>query len=159
MPILAWQVDSEKEAVKKEKLEGELKALRGALEARQAEIKEKVVSLTRAQEGVARLEIMVREERGRTEKASKESDVLNSKQLKVTREDDEAKHALQQMVTEGAQREAELKLRKEEQHRCYAEIERVKKTTEAAGKKLAHRRCAWERSWPHGSPPHPVAPT
>jgi len=138
--ITGKKTDSEKEAQKKEKLEGELKQLRGMLEARQAEIKEKVAALTRAQEGVARLEILVREERARTDKASKETEVLNSKLMKVNREDDEAKHALQQMVTEGAQREAELKLRKEEQQRCIAEIEKVKKLTEVAGKKLDQKK-------------------
>jgi len=138
--IASKKTDSEKESVKKEKLETDLKSLRGLLEARQAEIKEKAAALTRAQEGVARLEILVREERARTDKASKETDVLSSKLTKTSREDDEAKHALQQMVTEGIQREAELKMRKEEQTRCLAEIERVKKTTEVAGKKLAHKK-------------------
>ena len=66
--------------------------------------------------------------------------MLNSKQMKVTREDDEAKHALQQMVTEGAQREAELKLRKDEQQRCINDIEKAKRTTEAAGKKVAAKK-------------------
>jgi len=138
--ISSRKSDSEKETFKKEKLESELKSLRGMLEARQGEIKDKVAALTRAQEGVAKFEILVREERGRTDKASKETDVLTSKQLKVTREDDEAKHALQQMVTEGAQREAELRLRKEELVRSMADIEKVKKTTEAATKKVEEKR-------------------
>ena len=54
-----------------QKLEDELKTLRSALEARQTEIKDKVVALARSQDGVTRLEILLREERGRTEKVSK----------------------------------------------------------------------------------------
>ena len=138
--IASRKAESEKENVKKEKLEAELKGLRGQLEERQQQIKDKVNALTRAQEGVARLEIMLREERGRTDKAAKENDVLQSKQLKVTREDDEAKHALQQMVTEGAQHQVELKLRLEERERCIADLDRVKKTTEAASKKLEQKK-------------------
>ena len=138
--IASRKAESEKENVKKEKLEAELKGLRGQLEERQQQIKDKVNALTRAQEGVARLEIMLREERGRTDKAAKENDVLQSKQLKVTREDDEAKHALQQMVNEGAQHQVELKLRLEERERCIADLDRVKKTTEAASKKLEQKK-------------------
>ena len=50
--IGAKKQDSEKEGAKKEKLEDEMKELRATLEARQNEIKEKVVALARAQDGV-----------------------------------------------------------------------------------------------------------
>jgi chromosome segregation ATPase len=138
--ISTRKADSEKEAAKKEKLESELKTLRGQLEARQQEIKDKVTALTKAQEGVARNEILLREEKGRTDKASKETEVLSSKHVKVTRECDEAAHTLQQMVTDGAQRQVEIKLRQDERERCHADLERIKKTTDAAGKKLQQKR-------------------
>lgn len=138
--IATRKAESEKEAAKKEKLEEELKSLRSDLEARQQQIKDKVAALARAQEGVARLEILLREERGRTDKAAKENDVIQSKHLKVSREDDEAKHALQQMVTDGAQRQVDLKLRQEERERCTFDLTRLKKTTEAAVKKLDQKK-------------------
>lgn len=138
--IALRKAESEKELARKEKLEVELKRLRSELETRQQQIKDKMTELNRAQEGVARLEILVREERGRTDKAAKESDVIQSRHLKVTREDDEAKHALQQMVTDGVQRQAELKLRQEERERCTADLNRVKKATEAAVRRLEQKR-------------------
>ena len=178
--IAARKADSEKEGSRKEKLEAELKGLRAALEARQAEIKDKVTALARAVDGVTRSEILLREERsvvqhlsssvsmrtpmlnnslqdprrkrpcvilalacrvcsGRTDKASKEGDVLSAKATKLAREAEEAVHALQQMVTEGAQRAVELKLRQEERERCVADVDKIKKTTEAANKKLGVR--------------------
>jgi len=135
--IATRKKESEKEGAKKEKLEEEVRQMRAALEARQQEIKDKVTALARSQDGVTRLEIMLREERGKTDKSAKDADALNGKTTKLVRECEEAQHALQQMVTEGAQREVELKLRREERERVTAELERIQKTGEVAGKKLA----------------------
>ena len=138
--IGARKADSDKEQGKKDKLEAELKESRGVLEEKQNAIKDKVAALAKAQEGVARAEINLREERGRTDKASKEADVVQSKQLKVTREHDEAKHELRQILADMAQREDELKLRREERDARAADLEKVKKTTEAAEKKWKKQR-------------------
>ena len=138
--IAARKAESEKDGAKKEKLEGELKVQRAALEERQQMIKDKVIALAKAQDAVTKLEITLREERGKTEKNAKDGDALSGKTAKLTRECDEAAHALQQMVTEGAQRAVELKLRQEEAARTKDDLEKIKKTTDAAGKKLGQKR-------------------
>jgi len=138
--IAARKAEAEKEGSRKEKLEAEVRQLRAALEGRQQEIKDKVGALARSQDNITRLEITLREERGRTDKSAKDADAYNGKTAKLTRECEEAQHALQQMVTEGAQRAVELKLRQEERERCYADLDRIQKTGEAASKKLAQKK-------------------
>jgi chromosome segregation ATPase len=134
------KLEAEKEGKKDEKLEAEVRTLREALEAKQQAIKDKVTGLARTQDGCTKLEILLREERGKTDKNGKETDALSGKTTKLIRECEEAQHALQQMVTEGAQRQVELKLCQEEKVRTEAELKRILKTAEVAEKALEAKR-------------------
>jgi len=138
--INARKTDSEKEGARKEKIENDLNGLRATLEARQHEIKDKVMALARAQDGVTRLEILLREERGRSEKASKDGDAINTRTMKAQREGEETAYTFTQMVTECVQRTMELKLRQEERERAVSELDKARKTTEAANKKLEQKK-------------------
>ena len=60
--------------------------------------------------------------------------------MKVQRECDETAYTFTQMVTEGVQRTVELKLRQEERERAVSELDKARKTTEAANKKLEQKK-------------------
>ena len=60
--------------------------------------------------------------------------------MKAQREGEETAYTFTQMVTECVQRTMELKLRQEERERAVSELDKARKTTEAANKKLEQKK-------------------
>jgi chromosome segregation ATPase len=134
--IDAKREEAEKEEAKKERAEKELKGLKAALDARQNEIREKQAEHARNVELAGKLEIGLREEKGRTDKAGKDNDTAVQKSLKAQRELDDLALGGRQLVAEGRQREAELKLRLDELNGFKADGAKVMRTAEAYDRKI-----------------------
>jgi len=132
------RVESEKETAKKDQLEKVLKNLRQTLEARQNEIREKTASMAKVTDGLTKQELALRDEKGRTDKALKENELVGLRIQKLQHESDDALHTAQTMRTELKQKGMELKLRKEELKRATADEERLAKLVVAYKKKVAH---------------------
>ena len=133
--IAGKKAEADKELKAKQKLDKEVATSRDTLEQRQAEIKERQSQLARSQETGARLEVLLRDERGRTDKMVKETEVLQQKVLKVARETDDEAHGYQALLAEFAQKQMELNVRNGELSGIKGESTRQKKMAEAYAKK------------------------
>eukprot|EP00898_Chlorokybus_atmophyticus_P000353 jgi/Chlat1/1318/Chrsp118S01746 len=112
--IAARKADAEREQRKKERMEKEMKELRGGLEARQAEIRSKQALVAQGQEQLARYEVLLKEQRAASERAGKEAEALAQKVAKLHADLEEQVHANTQLLAENSQRVVELKVKEEE---------------------------------------------
>ncbi|KAL3915697.1 MAG: hypothetical protein SGPRY_007119 [Prymnesium sp.] len=142
--IAQKRLEAEKEGAKKDNLEKNLKILRqvrgvgtergwswnptGAdcavqtLEARQAELREKAATMAKLSDAITKQELALREERGRTDRANKESEMLVLRMTKMQHEQEDMMHIAQAMNAEVKQKGIELKLRKDELKRATSEV-------------------------------------
>ncbi|KAL3144393.1 hypothetical protein ABBQ32_004147 [Trebouxia sp. C0010 RCD-2024] len=134
--IAAKNLEGEREARKKERLEGEVKQLKSALEARQADIKTKSAAAQQSEEQVKRLEQMLRESQGATDRLQKEFNLLNEKVQKLHHDLEDQIHTNTQLLAENSQKAVELKQKEEEILQVKAEAAKVAKVREAAIAKL-----------------------
>ena len=103
-----------REARKKERLEGEVKQLKTALEARQADIKTKSSAAQQSEEQVKRLEQMLRESQVATDRVQKEFNILNEKVQKLHHDLEDQIHTNTQLLAENSQKALELKQKEED---------------------------------------------
>ena len=104
----------DREARKKERLEGEVKQLKTALEARQADIKTKSAAAQQSEEQVKRLEQMLRESQVATDRVQKEFNLLNEKVQKLHHDLEDQIHTNTQLLAENSQKAVELKQKEED---------------------------------------------
>merc|ERR1711998_472750 len=133
MGVVVRQADTEKENKKKEKLEKDLKQ---SLESRQHDIKSKQAEIVKNQEQQTKLEHAVREEKGKTDKASKEWESLNQRVTKLSQELEEHVHTNAQLLAESAQRQVELRMKDEEILSIKGDVSKMSRLREALQKKV-----------------------
>lgn len=91
-----------------------MKQLKSALEARQADIKTKSAAAQQSEEQVKRLEQMLRESQGATDRLQKEFNLLNEKVQKLHHDLEDQIHTNTQLLAENSQKAVELKQKEEE---------------------------------------------
>ncbi|DBB05834.1 hypothetical protein WJX82_007880 [Trebouxia sp. C0006] len=134
--IAAKNLEGEREARKKERLEVEVKQLKTALEARQADIKTKSAAAQQSEEQVKRLEQMLRESQVATDRVQKEFNLLNEKVQKLHHDLEDQIHTNTQLLAENSQKAVELKQKEEDIVAVKAEAAKVAKVREATIAKL-----------------------
>ena len=134
--VAAKKAEGEREARKKDRLEKEIRDLKGHLEQRAQELKSKQGMVTQSEEHVARLEMMLKEQNSSTNKAKKEYNGLVEKVEKLHVELDEQLHANQQLVSENHQKQVELKVKEDEISSVRAEAVKTNRVREATLQKL-----------------------
>ena len=125
--ISGKKVEGERELKRKERMEMEMKELKSTLETKNMEIKSKSSLVNQAQEQVQSLEGMLRDQRGATEKARSQYDVLNEYVQKLHQHLDEQTHSNTQLLAENSQKQVELKAKEEEVNSIKQESQRMNK--------------------------------
>lgn len=134
--ITAKKAEAEREQRKKERMEKEMKDLKGTLDQRSVEMKQKQLSIQASEEQVAKLEQMLRDSKASTERIQKDYNQLNEKVQKLHHDLEEQIHTNTQLLAENSQKQVELKVKEDEIAQIKAEAMRVNKVREQTVKKL-----------------------
>jgi chromosome segregation ATPase len=112
--ISAKKAEGERELRKKERMEKEMLELKRTLDNRTYEIKQKQTLVAQGEDQILRLEHMLKEQRGNTDKAQREYNNLNEKVQKLHRDLEEQIHTNTQLLAENSQKQVELKVKEDE---------------------------------------------
>eukprot|EP00291_Cryptomonas_curvata_P003512 CAMPEP_0172182760 /NCGR_PEP_ID=MMETSP1050-20130122/18581_1 /TAXON_ID=233186 /ORGANISM="Cryptomonas curvata, Strain CCAP979/52" /LENGTH=858 /DNA_ID=CAMNT_0012856247 /DNA_START=81 /DNA_END=2653 /DNA_ORIENTATION=+ len=130
------KAELEREQRKRERLEREIREIKGQLEKRTEESRSKQEAIAKAHEDLARLEARLRESEAQVQKAHKENDALTQRTQKLQQELEECISTNTQLLAENSQRDAELKVKEDEISRARAAANKEAKLKEQMVKKV-----------------------
>ncbi|KAJ3291267.1 hypothetical protein HK104_006210 [Borealophlyctis nickersoniae] len=126
----------DRDARTREKLEATLKSAMDATTKKDAEVLAKIAEVKQLREGVGKLEVALKEERSKVEKAEKEKDHMNTRLTRLQQEYDEQVMTTTRLLSENQQQSGEIKGWEEELGKYKDELRSATRVRDALSKRI-----------------------